>query len=106
MDCYVDTYFSELWGHENPQYPICAKSRNAFVVIFVKFHILWISKLHTYIAIYTLHSAYVVLSNFVRELFPLKSLIKEVGDNLGMNIENLDIVSRSTVYEDNMVQEL
>ena len=47
-----------------------------------------------------------VLSNFVRDLFPLKSLIKEVGDNLGMNIENLDIVSRSTVYEDNMVQEL
>ena len=47
MDCYVDTYFAGLWGHENPQYPICAKSRNAFVVIFVKFHILWISKLHT-----------------------------------------------------------
>ena len=31
----------------------------------------------------------------------MKIIIKEVGDNLGKNSENLDIVSRCTVYKDN-----
>ena len=41
------------------------------------------------------------LSHSVRELLPLKSLIKEVIDNLGIDIENLKFVSSSTIYEDN-----
>ena len=41
------------------------------------------------------------LSHSVRELLPLKSLIKEVIDNLGIDSENLKFVSSSTVYEDN-----
>ena len=49
----------------------------------------------------TLHSEYVELSNFVRALLPLKSLIKEVIDNLGIDCENLKFVSSSAVYEDN-----
>ena len=27
MKCYADVYFVGLWGHENPQDPICARSR-------------------------------------------------------------------------------
>ena len=41
------------------------------------------------------------LSHSVRALIHLKSLIKEVIDNLGINCENLKFVSSSTVYEDN-----
>ena len=41
------------------------------------------------------------LSHSVRALLPLKSLTKEVIDNLGIDCENLKFVSRSTVYEDN-----
>ena len=41
------------------------------------------------------------LSHSVRALLPLKSLIKEVIDNLGIDCENLKFVSSSTVYEDN-----
>ena len=41
------------------------------------------------------------LSRSVRALLPLKSLIKEVIDNLGIDSENLKFVSSSTVYEDN-----
>ena len=59
------------------------------------------SKLQTYIAISTLHSEYVALFHSVRALLPLKSLIKEVIDNLGIDCENLKFVSSSTVYEDN-----
>ena len=33
MDCYDDADFAGLWGHEDPEDPICARSRTGFVVI-------------------------------------------------------------------------
>ena len=42
-----------------------------------------------------------VLSHSVRDIIPLKSLIKEVEDNLGMDSKNLKFVSSYTVYEEN-----
>ena len=41
------------------------------------------------------------LSHSVKALLPLKSLIKEVIDNLGIDCENLNFVSSSNAYEDN-----
>ena len=32
--CYADTDFVGLWGHQNPQDPICARSISGFVVTF------------------------------------------------------------------------
>ena len=40
------------------------------------------------------------LSHSIIALIPLKILIKEVIDNLGIDSENLMFVSSSTVYED------
>ena len=34
VDCYADADFAALWGHENPQGCICARSRTEFVVNF------------------------------------------------------------------------
>ena len=34
LDCYADADFLGLLGHENPQEPICARSRTGFVVTF------------------------------------------------------------------------
>ena len=62
---------------------------------------MWVSKLQTEIALSTLHYEYVALSHSVRSLIPLKSLIKEVIDNLVIDSENLKFVSSSTIYEDN-----
>ena len=33
-DCYADIDCSGLWVHENPQDPICARSRTVFVLTF------------------------------------------------------------------------
>ena len=41
VDCYFEAYFG-LWGHENPQDPICARSRTGFVVKFTNCTILWV----------------------------------------------------------------
>ena len=59
------------------------------------------SKLQTEIALYTLHSEYVVLSHSVRALLLLKSLIKEVIDTLVIDSKKPKFVSISTVYEEN-----
>ena len=48
-----------------------------------------------------LHSEYVELYHTVKELLPLKSLTKEVIENLGIDSEKIKFVSSSTVYEDN-----
>ena len=53
------------------------------------------------ISLSTLHSEYVALSNSVRALLPLKSLIREAIENLVIDIDNLKFMSSSTVYEDN-----
>ena len=76
VDCYDNAYFAGLWGHENPQDPIYARSRTIFVVTFANFPLLWVSKIQTEIALYTLHFEYVALSHYVRAVLPLKSLIK------------------------------
>ena len=39
---YADADFAGLWGHENPQDPICAKSRTEFEVTFYNFSLLWV----------------------------------------------------------------
>ena len=41
------------------------------------------------------------LSHSIRDLPPLNSIIKEVIDNLVMDINNLKLLSSSTVYEYN-----
>ena len=45
VDYYADADFVGLWGHEDPQDPICARSRTGFVVTFANCPLLWVSKL-------------------------------------------------------------
>ena len=98
---YADADFAGLWGHENLQEPICARSITGFVLTFVNCPLLWVSKLQTEIDLSTLYSEYMELSHSVRALHPLKIIIKEVIYNLGIDSEKLNFVSRSTVYEEN-----
>ena len=86
-----------------PQDPICAISRTVFVITFANCPLLWVSKLQTEIALSTLYSEYVELSHHIIALLPLKSLIKEVIENLGIDSEKLKFVSSSTIYKDNNV---
>ena len=101
VDCCYDAYFTGLWVHEYPQDPIFARIITGFVVTFSNCPLLWVSKLHTEIDIYTLHSEYVKLSHSVRALLLLKIIIKEMIENLGIDSEKMNFVSSSTLYEEN-----
>ena len=67
---YANADFVGLCGHENPQDPICARIRTGFLVTFANFHLLWVSKLQTEIALSTLNYEYVALSHSIRALLP------------------------------------
>ena len=89
VGCYSGAYFVGLWGHENPQDPNFYISSTGFVVTFSNFPLLWVSKIHIEIALFTLHYEYVGLSHSVRYLFPLKIVIKKVIENLVVHSEKL-----------------
>ena len=62
VNCYIDADFTGLWGAEDPQDPICAKSRTGYVITLANCPLHWVSKFQTEIALSTLHSEYVTLS--------------------------------------------
>ena len=62
--------------------------------------ILWVSKLQTEIALSTLHAEYVALSQSLRDLLPVKELVKELLQGMGIDSGKLKFVSKSTVFED------
>ena len=47
VDCYDDSDFAGLWGHENPQNHVCDRIRNGFVVTFPNKPLFWVSKIQT-----------------------------------------------------------
>ena len=98
---HADAYFSGLWGHKKPRDPICDRSRTGFVVTVSSFILFLVSKIQTKISLSTLQYEYVALSWSARQSIPLKSLITEVIDNLGIDSEKLKFVSISTVYKRN-----
>ena len=71
------------------------------MVTYANFPLLWMSKIQTEISISTLYYENAALSHSVRALLPLKSLIRELINNLVIDSEKLKFVSMSTVYEDN-----
>ena len=100
VDCYADADFAGLWGAEDPHDPVCVKSRTGYVVTIANCPLLWVSKLQTEHALSTLHAEYVALSQSIRDLIPLKEIIQEVVDALGLP-QDVKYVSHSTVFEYN-----
>ena len=101
LECYADADFAGLYGVEDHQDPICVKSRTGYVITFASCPLLFVSKLQTEVALSTLHAEYVALSQSLRDLLPLKSLITEVFSRLKIDISKMTVTSKSTVYEDN-----
>jgi hypothetical protein len=100
LDCYVDADFCGLWGSEDPDDPIVTKSRTGFIITLAGCPLLWVSKLQTETSVSTMMAEYVALSTAMRDLLPLKRLVKVVAkvvtgsDDVKMNV-------KSDVFEDN-----
>eukprot|EP00957_Ditylum_brightwellii_P167746 12770078-Ditylum_brightwellii.AAC.1 len=89
VECYVDADFASLYGAENPEDPICVKSRMGYLIKFSECPFLWVSKLQTEIALSILHSEYVMLSQSLRDLLPTKDLLQETFSKISLPEEHL-----------------
>ena len=78
-----------------------ARSRTGFVLTFDGCPLLWVSKLQQETALSTLHAEYVALSQSLRELLPMKELVKEVVAGFGLDPSSIVFNTKSTVFEDN-----
>ena len=100
VDCYCDADFCGLWGSEDPNDPIVTKSRTGFVILLAGCPLFWKSTLQTETSVSTMMAEYVALSTAMRELLPLKRLVKTIA-KVVTGDENVKITTKSDFFEDN-----
>lgn len=100
LDCYVDANFGGLFGVEDSQNPVSVKSRTGYVTMMGGCPLLWQSKLQSIIALSTTEAEYIALSQSMRQLLPMKQLVREMSTHLDLHKE-FAIRTMSTVFEDN-----
>jgi hypothetical protein len=82
IDCYVYSYFAGLFSVEEKQQPIPAKSRTGYVILYSGVPIIWVSKMQTQIAFSTMAAGYIALSQSMRDLIPIREILKEIIDTV------------------------
>ena len=60
-----------------------------------------VSKLQVSSSLCNFHAEYVALSQYMRDLVPMETLVSEVVKALGQNTKRLEFSTHSTVSEDN-----
>jgi hypothetical protein len=80
---------------------MCAKSRTGFVFTIAGCPLIWVSKMQTEIALLTMESKYVALSQAMRELIPLRTLVEVVHKGMGLVEQKAVTWAYLKVFEDN-----
>jgi len=98
LDCYyVDADLAGGFSTEDPMDPICAKSRTGYVLKLGQTPLVCVSKLQTKTALSTMEAETSALCSAMRDLLPLRALIKEIKAVW----TDLPIDELSIVHEDN-----
>jgi hypothetical protein len=71
LDCYADADFAGMFTSSDPHDPKSVKSRTGFVITLGSIAVTWCSKLQTEIALSTMESEYIALSQAMRTSLPL-----------------------------------
>ena len=119
VDCYVDADFAGLFAASDRQDPVGVKSQTGYVIMYKGAPLLWGSRLQTQIALSTMEAEYMALSQAMRDLIPIREVLKEIMTivfNLSKTIsyhthsksvspaaeiEEKYNIPQSTVFEDN-----
>ena len=97
LNGYKDADFAGLWGIEDPEDPVCVKSR---MLTLGSCPLLWVSKLQTEIALSMTEAEHIALSQSMQDFLPMKVLVQEVGRVFPIK-GTTQVQSVSTVFEDN-----
>ena len=80
LNCFVDSDFAGNYAVHHDQDPNSTKSRTGYVILYQGCPILWVSKMQTQCALSTMESEYLALSQSMRDLIPLREILKEIND--------------------------
>jgi hypothetical protein len=100
MDVFVDSDFLSLYGKERRDDPDNVRCRTGYVILLNDCPVVWKSCLQDSICTSTMMAEYYALSTAMREVIPLRNLIKEVAKGLGIN-ELCNTQFQCTAHEDN-----
>jgi hypothetical protein len=119
IDCYVDADFAGTFSVADKQDPVSVKSRTGYVIMYRGAPLLWVSKMQTQIALSTMEAEYIALSQAMRDLIPIREVLKEIMTTVFNVAKNISYVTHtksahtentthekyniplSTVFEDN-----
>jgi hypothetical protein len=99
LECYVDADFAGGWQKADADSACSVMSRTGYVLMYAGCPIHWVSKLQTEIALSTAEAEYIALSQSLREVIPLMSMMKELQKVFPMEITTPNF--NCTVHEDN-----
>ena len=100
LECYVDADFAGLYGVEDPSDSVSAKSRSGYIIFLGNCPTLWKSQLQSEVSLSTLESEYVALSQSIRTVLPMQTLLKEIIPTITIP-RSLTVNLITTVFEDN-----
>jgi hypothetical protein len=100
VDCYVDADFGGLFSVEDPESPVSVKSRTGYVIMYRGSPLLWVSKLQTQIALSTMESEYISLSQSMRDLIPIREILKEILEVVFDRVDDVKYTTHSRAFED------
>jgi len=101
LDCYVDSDFAGNYSTYPDQDPNSVKSRTGYVILYQDCPILWVSKMQTQCALSTMESEYIALSQSMRDLIPLREILKEIMEQVfKTNKSKLKCSSKSKAFSD------
>ena len=100
LDMYCDANFCGLYNSEDHQDLVSVHSRTGYVLTLFGCPLLWASKLQTEITLSTVAAEYIAFSMGMRELLPMRALLKEIGDAMDLDVVAKTSLVRSTVFDD------
>ena len=100
MDVCVDSDFLGLHGKEDRADPDNVRSRAGYVILLNKCPIIWSSHLQSSISTSTMMAECCALSTAMREVLPLRSLVKTAAAGCGINTDCLTTF-KTAVWEGN-----
>jgi hypothetical protein len=101
MDVFCDADFAGRYGADEPTNPDNVKSRAGYIININGCPLAWQSKLIDQICLSTMMAEYYALSMAMREVLPLRDLVRVVGRGLKID-DKVMSTFKVTVWEDNM----
>jgi hypothetical protein len=99
LECYVDADFAGGWSQADSDNADNVLSRTGYILMYANCPILWVSRLQTEIALSTAEAEYIALSQSLRDVIPLITLLKEINKVFPVHVKTPTFVCK--VHEDN-----